>query len=90
MGDDKYKEIVEKLPQLAAVASEVMSEEVLEVDGVKCIFKVTFRGKLGYVGWVVCVLSIYVHYYVHFHIYCNFFLLLDRRAVKITLSYRSP
>jgi hypothetical protein len=59
MGDDKYKEIVEKLPQLAAVASELMSEEVLEVDGVKCIFKVTFIVMLG----GLCVFCrLYVHY----------------------------
>jgi hypothetical protein len=35
MGDDEYKEIQEKLPRLAAVVSGLMSEEGLEVDGVK-------------------------------------------------------
>jgi hypothetical protein len=43
--DDKYKHIEENLPTLAAVMSELMSEEGLEVDGVKCTVKVTFGGK---------------------------------------------
>jgi hypothetical protein len=46
LGDDKYKHIEEKLPTLAAVVSELMSEEGLEVVGVKYTFKVTFGGKL--------------------------------------------
>jgi hypothetical protein len=49
LGDDKYKEIQEKVPQLAGVVSWLLSEEGLEVDGVKYTFKVTFGGKLAYV-----------------------------------------
>jgi hypothetical protein len=44
MVEDKYKEIKDKLPQLAAVVSGVLSKEGLEVDGVKYTFKVTFGG----------------------------------------------
>jgi hypothetical protein len=58
LGDDKYKDIVEKIPQLAAVVLELMSKEGLEVDGVKYSFKVTFGGMLGDVGWAMCFLSI--------------------------------
>ena len=49
LGGDKYKEIQEKVPQLAGVVSWLLSEEGLEVDGVKYTFKVTFGGKLAYV-----------------------------------------
>jgi hypothetical protein len=45
VGDDKFKHIEENLPPIAAVVSELMSEEGLEVDGVKYTLKVTFGGK---------------------------------------------
>jgi hypothetical protein len=64
MGSDKYKEIVEKLRQLAAMVSELISDEGLEVDSVSNTFKVTFGGMLGDVGWAVCFLLIYVYYQV--------------------------
>jgi hypothetical protein len=49
LGDDKYKEIQEKVPLLAAVVSWLLSKEGLEVDGAKYTFKVTFGGKMAYV-----------------------------------------
>ena len=58
LGDDKYMDIVEKIPQLAAVVSELMSNEGLEVDGVKYTLKVTFGGMLGDVGLPMCFVSI--------------------------------
>jgi hypothetical protein len=44
-GGDKYKHIAEKPPTLVAVVSELMSEEGMQVDGVKYTFIVTFGGK---------------------------------------------
>jgi hypothetical protein len=41
-GNDKYKHIEEKLPTLAAVVSELMSEEGLEVNSVKVHFQSDF------------------------------------------------
>jgi hypothetical protein len=57
LGDDKYKDIVEKTLQHAAMVSELMSDEGLKVDGVKYTFKVTFGGILGDVGLAMCLLS---------------------------------
>jgi hypothetical protein len=50
---------IKKLPQLAAVVSELMSEEGLEVDGVKNTFKVAFGGKLSSVKWAVYFVKIF-------------------------------
>jgi hypothetical protein len=58
LGDDKYKDIVEKISQMAAVVSELMFDEGLEVDGVKYTFKVTFGGILGDFGLAIWFLSI--------------------------------
>jgi hypothetical protein len=57
LGNDKYKDIVEKI-QSAAMVSKLMSDEGLEVDGVKYSFKVIFGGMLGDVGLAMCSLTI--------------------------------
>jgi hypothetical protein len=87
--EDKYKEIVGKLPQLAAMVSELMSDEGLEVDGVRYTFKVTFGVMLGDAWWVVCFLSIVYALLSVFHICYKFILLFARRALEI-IFYDSP
>jgi hypothetical protein len=44
LGDDKYKDIQTKLPQLSAMVAQLLSQEGIEVDVVKYIFKVSFGG----------------------------------------------
>ena len=44
LGDDKYTDIQAKLPQLSAMVAQLLSQEGMEVDGVKYTFKVTFGG----------------------------------------------
>ena len=44
LGDDKYTDIHAKLPQLSAMVAQLLSQEGMEVDGVKYTFKVTFGG----------------------------------------------
>jgi hypothetical protein len=61
-GDDKYKHIVEKLPQLAAVVSGLLYKEGLEVDGVKNTFKILLEISLVMVSVNVCFMSIYIYY----------------------------
>jgi hypothetical protein len=90
LGDDKYMDIVEKIPQLGRVVSELMSDEELEVDGVKYTFKVTFGGMLGDVGLAMCFFVAFMCIIMLFsNITCKFDLLFDRRATETILSNKS-